>query len=68
MALAVTRSSLLQQDRASRAVLPSPFPIATATKWRTREKRPGTSPLVQRTPSAHARSRAPPDTLRGPSR
>ncbi|KAM7331438.1 hypothetical protein ACRRTK_008146 [Alexandromys fortis] len=46
------------ESRASRAVSPSPFPIATATKWRTREKRPGTSPLVQRTPSAHARSRA----------
>lgn len=47
------------KSRASRAVLPSPFPIATATKWRTREKQPGTSPLVQRTPFAHARSRAP---------
>lgn len=46
------------RSRASRDVLPCPFPIATATKWRTLEKRPGTSPLVQRTPSAHARSRA----------
>lgn len=53
------------KSRASRAVLPSPFPIATATKWRTREKRPGTSPLVQRTPSAHARSRAPPTHTAG---
>lgn len=34
-----------QERRASEAVLPSPFPTATATKWRTREKRPATSPL-----------------------
>lgn len=27
------------KSRTSRAVLPCPYPIATATKWRTREKR-----------------------------
>lgn len=51
------------KSRASPAALPSPLPIATATKWRTREKQPGTSPLVQRIQTAHARSWAlPPST------
>lgn len=54
------------KSRASRAVLPSPLPIATATKWRTREKQPGTSPLVQRIQSAHARSWALPPPPRRP--
>lgn len=39
--------------------LPSPFPGATATKWRTREKLPATSPSAQCSRSAHARVLAP---------
>lgn len=37
----------------------SRFPRATATKWRTREKRPATSPSALRTHFAHARARLP---------
>lgn len=48
-----------KERRASRAVLPSRFPRATATKWRTREKQPATSPSAQRALYAHARAPAP---------
>lgn len=63
--MALHRPQLLHQvpnskeRRASRAVLPSRFPRATATKWRTREKQPATSPSAQRVLYAHARAPAP---------
>nr|XP_033693812.1 translation initiation factor IF-2-like [Tursiops truncatus] len=48
-----------RERRAARSASPSQLPRATATKWRTREKRPATSPSAQRPPSAHARAPAP---------
>lgn len=48
-----------KERRASRAVLLSRFPRATATKWRTRDKQPATTPSGHRAQSAHARNRLP---------
>lgn len=54
--------------RASGAVWTSPFPIATATKWRTRDERPATTPL-RSARSVCARAAAPaPCGRRGPTR